>query len=97
MMYLIPEKLLEQLQLAAAELYQRNEELAAAGEAAEAERQHYQELFEFAPDAYLVSDVQAVVQEANHAAVKMLKVKQQSLVGKPLVVFVDEQERQFFR
>lgn len=97
MMYLIPEKLLEQLQLAEAELCQRNEELAAACKAAEAERQHYQELFEFAPDAYLVSDLQAVVQEANYAAVTMLKVKQQSLVGKALVVFVAEQERRCFR
>jgi len=46
----------EELQIAIEELQQQNEELAFAQAAAEAERQRYQELFEFAPDGYLVTD-----------------------------------------
>ncbi len=71
------------------------EELAAC-KAAEAERQYYKELFDLAPDGYLVTDVQGVIQEANRAAATLLNVSQQFLVGKPLVIFVAEQQRRLF-
>lgn len=47
---------LEELHVAEEEQYQQNEALAAARLSAEAERQRYQELFESAPVAYLVTD-----------------------------------------
>ncbi len=84
---------LEELQVAQEELRQQNEELALTREAALSERQRYQELFEFAPDSYLVTDAQGVIQEANHAAATLLNVWQQFLVAKPLVVFVAKPER----
>ncbi len=87
----------EELQVAEEELRAQNEELAVAQAAMEAERQRYQELFEFAPDGYLVTDAQGKIQEANLAAARLLNIEQRFLVGKPLLNFVAEPERRDFR
>jgi PAS domain S-box-containing protein len=87
---------LEELQVVEEELCQQNEELASAREALELERQRYQDLFEFAPDGYLVTDVHGVIQEANNAAATLLSVRPNYLIGKPLVLFVAEQDRHWF-
>jgi PAS domain S-box-containing protein len=62
-----------------------------------AERDRYRELFQLAPDAYLVTDRSAVIVEANDAAALLLGVRPQHLVGKPLAEFVTLSERQTFR
>jgi PAS domain S-box-containing protein len=87
---------LEELQVADEELRQQNEELALAREVAEVERQRYQELFDCAPDAYLVTDTAALVQQANHAAAALLGASRARLPGKPLIVFVDPAEQAAF-
>jgi PAS domain S-box-containing protein len=87
---------LEELQVADEELRQQNEELALACQHAEADRQRYQELFDFAPDAYLVTDKVVLIQEANHAAATLLAVPKQRLCGKPFILFVDPAEQQAF-
>lgn len=79
---------LEELQVAYEELRDQNEELLAAREVVELERQRYCELFEFAPDGYLVTDVHGVIREANRAAASLLGTPQNYLSGKPLVLFV---------
>jgi PAS domain S-box-containing protein len=56
----------------------------------------YQELFDFAPIAYLVTDGQGVIQQANHAAAAMLGGRKQFLVGVPLLFFVAPSERRAF-
>jgi PAS domain-containing protein len=53
---------LEELHVAEEEQYQQNEALAAARLTAEVERQRYQELFDFAPDGYLVTDPDGTIQ-----------------------------------
>ncbi|MCC5659633.1 PAS domain S-box protein [Nostoc sp. XA010] len=85
------------VQLAAEELHQQNEELIQTRNCLESERQHYQELFEFAPDAYLVTNKEGIIQEANFTAVKLLNVSKQFLVGKPMINFVPLEERQRLR
>jgi PAS domain S-box-containing protein len=87
---------LEELQAVGEELRQQNEQLEAARETVEAERRRYQELFEFAPDGYLVSDVEGTVREANRAAAMLLNLPQKFLVGKPLALFVAEEDQQAF-
>jgi len=87
---------LEELRVAEAELYQQNQEMVAAHEAAEMERQRYQDLFEFAPDGYLVLGPEGTIREANSAASRMLSVSQQYLVGKPLVIFIVKEARRGF-
>ncbi len=86
----------EELQVAVEELQMQNQELIAAQESLEIERRRYQELFELAPNAYLVTDTAGTIQEANHAAAKLLKVSQRFLVGKPLIIFVNQEERHTF-
>ena len=83
----------EELHIAEEELRQQNEELAAARLVAEGERQRYQELFDFAPDGYVVTDATGTIQEANRAIATLLAVSQDFLVGKPLVVFVADKDR----
>jgi PAS domain S-box-containing protein len=56
----------------------------------------YQELFDFAPDGYLVTDPHAIIQEANHAAAALLGTRKEFLVGKPLVFYVNERDQRAF-
>ncbi|MEA5624570.1 PAS domain S-box protein [Nostoc sp. UHCC 0251] len=87
---------LEELQVVEEELRGQNEELAVARELVELERQRYQDLFEFAPDAYLVTDTVGIIQKANRAAAALLAVRQQYLVNKPLILFIAQEDRQTF-
>ncbi|WP_414543339.1 PAS domain S-box protein [Nostoc sp. CCY0012] len=85
------------VQLAAEELYQQNEELIQTRNFLEVERQRYQDLFELAPDGYVVTNAEGIIQEANLAAAKLFNVSRQLLVGTPIVNFVNPEERQPFR
>ncbi|MEP0838041.1 PAS domain S-box protein [Coleofasciculus sp. FACHB-64] len=87
----------ETLQVALEELRQQNEELVAARQALEAERHRYQDLFELAPQGYLVTDAEGTIREANRAAAKLLNVSPEFLVGKPFVIFIPQEERRIFR
>jgi len=87
----------EELQVAEDELHVQSEQLAAAYAQVEVERQHYQELFEFAPDGYLITDLEGIILKANHAAAQLLNLSQQRIAGKPLATFVVESSRQTLR
>ncbi|BAZ27129.1 Crp/Fnr family transcriptional regulator [Kalymmatonema gypsitolerans NIES-4073] len=87
----------EIVSLATEELHQQNEELIQTRTLLEAERQRYQDLFEFAPDAYLVTDTLGIIREANHTTATLLKVSQNYLIGKPIVNFVALPDRPAFR
>lgn len=87
----------EELQLTLEELQQQNEELCAAHAEIEAERQQYKELFEFAPEAYLVTNASGLIEEANQRAVTLFAVKEVDfLLSRPLRIFVAPQRRQDF-
>ena len=87
---------LEELRLLEEELRNQNDNLATTGEAIDLERRRYRDLFEFAPDAYLVTDLQANIQEANSAAGKLFKRRPQSLASVPLAVFVSRKDHRKF-
>lgn len=87
---------LEELHVAYEELRQQNEELLATRRMVEAARQRYQELFNFAPDGYLVTDLDGKIQEANRAAAAIFGMDQEVLAGKPLLLFVAEEDRKTF-
>ena len=87
---------LDQIQAAQLELSRQNQALATARYSLETERQRYQELFDFAPDAYIVTDVEGTILEANNPAAGMLRVPQELLVNQRLSDFVDEEERESF-
>jgi PAS domain S-box-containing protein len=87
----------EELQVAYEELRQQNEELAGVQKRLELERQRYEELFQFAPDGYLVTDADGTIREANRAAARMLAIAPEFLLGKPLANMLPAEERREFR
>jgi PAS domain S-box-containing protein len=87
---------LQELQVAAESLRQEKEELALSLDAEAAERQRYQELFKFAPDGYLVTTKDGTITQANQTIAQLLNIAPDRLITKPLVVFVDPQERRDF-
>lgn len=60
------------------------------------ENERYAEFFEFAPNAYLISDTGGNVREANRAACELLGARREELVGRPLGLRVPEGERAAF-
>ena len=80
---------LEEMQVATEEWLAIRQEL-------EQERKRYQELFEEAPDGYLVTDAQGTIVEANRAAATLLNVPKRFLFGKPLFVFIAKSDRYRF-
>ncbi|MEH1836996.1 MAG: EAL domain-containing protein [Nostoc sp.] len=86
----------EELNITMEELLTACEELEITRAAVEKERQRYQDLFEFAPDGYLVTDIEGTIQEANHAAAILLGVNQKYLIGKPFIIFIAQKDRQSF-
>src|SRR3954454_3770570 len=81
--------LLEELRVADEELRQQNDELAAAHLQVEAERQRYRELFELAPDAYVVTSRTGIIPEANHSAARLFGILPDFLPGKALAAYID--------
>jgi PAS domain S-box-containing protein len=79
------------------ELRVQNEELAATQEALAAEHQRYRELFEQAPDPYLVTDAAGALLDANAAAVAVLGMPRGRLAGRSLAAFLPVGERRAFR
>ncbi|MDZ8225049.1 ATP-binding protein [Nostoc sp. ChiVER01] len=86
----------EELKITLEELKIASEELQATRMVVEKERQRYRELFDFAPDGYIVTDTNAIILEANRAATIHLNVLQRFLVGKPLLTFIARADHQHF-
>ncbi|MUH00780.1 response regulator [Scytonema sp. UIC 10036] len=87
----------EELQVADEELRLQNEELTYNRQVIVEERQRYQDLFEFAPDGYLVTDTLGIILETNQAASILFSINKQYLIGKPLAAFIAREERESFR
>lgn len=87
---------LEELEQASLVLRQQQQELANTRALAEAERQTYQELFEQAPEPYLVSSLEGGIRKANRAAGRLLNSPDKFLLGRPLVFFIPEGGRRAF-
>lgn len=81
---------MDELQAAWRELKARVDELGT-------ERQQYLDLFELAGDAYLITDRQGVIRDANGAAVDLLQRRRYALSGRPLATFVPITHRAAFR
>jgi PAS domain S-box-containing protein len=88
---------LEELRVTEEELRIQNEQLAESQTLVEAERVRYEELFQLAPDAYLVTDAGGLIVEANHAAAALLRVPAGQLKGSPLSLFVAPAARESLR
>ncbi len=76
------------------ELAGQKEQEAAAARQHQAWGAHYRNLFDCAPGAYLVTDNEAIIQEANPAAAGLLRLDRDFLAGQRLTSFIvpDDQE-----
>jgi PAS domain S-box-containing protein len=83
----------EELRVAEEEMRHQNEELTVAHATVAEERRRYQHLFQYAPDAYLLTDLNGIIREANHSAAHLLGVQPRFLAGKTLVSFVAVEDR----
>lgn len=72
-------------------------ELFGQNEKESAQRQHYYDLFQFSPDACVITDANGLILEANWAIAQLLKVPQSYILNKPFAVFVAQSDRQVFR
>jgi PAS domain S-box-containing protein len=86
----------EELRVAEEEIRQRHDELLKSREAQGQERRRYEELFDFAPGGYLVTDRNGVIRQANRAAYELFGRPAGTLTGKPLLVLVGKADRKRF-
>jgi two-component system, cell cycle sensor histidine kinase and response regulator CckA len=82
--------ILDELHIATEKLQTQNEELLANRQMLALERQRYKELFDFAPDGYLVTNAEGVIQQANCAATVLFNLNKNLVIGRSLILFVDE-------
>jgi two-component sensor histidine kinase/PAS domain-containing protein len=87
----------EELSTTMEELDAMNEDLTSSQQAAIESQQRYQELFEGVPEAYLVTNVHGLIQEANRPAAHLFNINRAHLTGLPLAVFVASEMRTAFR
>jgi len=86
----------EELHTTVEKLLLVSQELELTRAALDKERRRYRDLFELAPDAYLITNNTGTIEEANYAAATLFHVHQKYLVGKPLILFIAQQDRQLF-
>ncbi len=86
----------EELQLNNEELKTIEEELRLRNIDLEDIQRKYQDLFDFAPDGYLVTDRLGVVLSANVAICNFLAISQEQLCGKRLDMYVDPSDLSLF-
>lgn len=88
---------LDELSTCQEALHQQHEQLIVALQTVEEERQRYRDLFDLAPDGFIVTDTIGVVRQANEAAATLLGKPKQWLVDKLLILFVTQEKRREFR
>lgn len=87
---------LEELHSTEEAVQRRDAAVAAAYQAVTAEQRRWRDLFEFAPDAYVVTDMMGVVQDANQGAVDLLGTPQPLLLNEPFLKFVPKGQQRTF-
>jgi PAS domain S-box-containing protein len=87
----------EELKVTEEELRHQNQELDLARGCLAAESRRYQDLFDFAPNGYVVTDVNGTIQEVNQAFAALVSVNRDELVHIPLQVYIEEAGRSVFQ
>jgi PAS domain S-box-containing protein len=87
----------EAVRTADRELRRQNESLREGRDQLEGQRRRYADLFEFAPEAYLATDLDGTIEEANSAAGLLLATPPAALKGTALTHHVAEEAAAAFR
>ena len=78
----------KEIQLALEELEVMWDELQGRAEMLTRENERYTEFFDYAPDAYVITDAGGNVRGLNHAAAELLGAPKEATVGMPLGDFI---------
>jgi PAS domain S-box-containing protein len=87
---------IEELRISDDELRTQSAALRVSRDALNEERIRFREMFDFAPDAYLITDLYGTIRDANIAASRLLAIEPKSLVGKALPSFFEDSARKQF-
>jgi len=86
----------EEAHVLSKELSTQQAELQVAKDTLLAERQQYFELFDLAPDGYIVTDRHGLIEQVNLMAAKLLNRRRMVLLGNPLAVLIAPKDQQRF-
>jgi PAS domain S-box-containing protein len=89
--------LIGQLKDTQAALRRTEEQLAQARKRAHVEHLRYYDLFEQAPNAYIVTDRDGMVRECNQAMSDLVRRQAKWIIGKPIAMFFALEDRPAFR
>lgn len=81
----------------AEEIASRHAALTAAHADLEIEKNRFQDLFDFAPDGYFVTDETGMILNVNRGGAALLFTAKEALVHAPLVDFIIEEEKECFQ
>jgi PAS domain S-box-containing protein len=87
----------EELRMAEEHLHGQADAIAQLRSTLDIERSRYRELFDVAPDPYLLTDMRGNILEANQRACALLNIDAVFLSRKPLAIFVGAEDRGPFR
>lgn len=85
-----------EMEMALEELDVMWEELQGQAELLMRENERYAEFFQYAPDAYLITDAGGNIREANVAALELLKCPREPTLGRSLAEFIAGEDRVAF-
>ncbi len=85
---------LTELEAGEVEQRQHHGDLVRTQQQLETERKHYEDLFEFAPDGYLVTSPQGLVLQANRAATRFYELEDGDLLGRWIWHFCTDETMQ---
>ena len=87
---------LEETHVLSENLATQHMRLEASEKALSIERQQYFELFNLAPEGYIVTDERGLIRQINLTAATLLNRRQRACMGKPLVILIAPQSRRYF-
>lgn len=87
--------LIYELQIHQIELEMQNDELRKAHEIIENSQKRYTDLYNYSPIGYMTTDSDGVIVEVNTTALQLLQYEKQSIVGKPIAVYVNRSDREY--
>ena len=88
---------IEELRIAEARLRLSRDERIQLGQTADTHRLRYQQLFELAPDALVITDRHGAIRELNAAARRLLRLPPETKAGHALVRFVRPSKKGIFK
>ena len=90
----VAKEALQELKVGLHELHVSQKQLGDQKNALAEQRQRYLELFDFAPDAYVVSDPHGVILEANRAAIELFRIPHEQLARQPMMMYFAQEQHQ---